>query len=49
MPMPAGAASTHPHAIRILARAWPRVIWACWHTDTAYNPARHRAEQRLTA
>jgi hypothetical protein len=39
----------HPHAIRILARAWLRVIWACWHTDTAYNPARHRAEQRLTA
>jgi transposase len=38
-----------PHAIRILARAWLRVIWACWHTDTAYNPARHRAEQRLTA
>jgi hypothetical protein len=48
MPMPAGAAST-THAIRILARAWLRVIWACWHTDTAYNPARHRAEQRLTA
>jgi transposase len=38
-----------PHAIRILARAWLRVIWACWHTDTAYNPSRHRAEQRLTA
>ena len=39
----------HPHAIRILARAWLRVIWACWHTDTAYDPARHRAEQRLAA
>jgi hypothetical protein len=39
----------HPHAIRILARAWMRVIWACWHTNTAYNPARHRAEQRLAA
>ena len=37
----------HPHAIRILARAWLRVIWACWHTNTAYDPARHRAEQRL--
>jgi transposase len=39
----------HPHAIRILARAWLRVMWACWHTNTAYDPAKHRAEQRLTA
>jgi transposase len=39
----------HPHAIRILARAWLRVMWTCWHTDTAYDPAKHRAEQRLTA
>jgi hypothetical protein len=30
-------------------RAWLRVMWACWHTDTAYDPARHRAEQRLAA
>jgi transposase len=37
----------HPHAIRILARGWVRVIWACWTTDTAYDPARHRSEQRL--
>lgn len=36
----------HPHAIRILARAWMRVIWACWTTNTTYDPARHRAEQR---
>jgi hypothetical protein len=39
----------HPPAIRILARAWLRVMWACWPTDTAYDPARHRAEQRLAA
>ena len=39
----------HPHAIRILARAWLRVIWACWHTDTAYDPARHTAEARHAA
>jgi transposase len=39
----------HPHAIRILARAWLRVMWACWHTDTAYDLAKHRAEQRLAA
>jgi transposase len=37
----------HPHAIRILARAWMRVIWACWHTNTPYDPTRHGAEQRL--
>jgi hypothetical protein len=39
----------HPHAIRILARAWLRVMWACWHTDIAYNPAKHGGEQRLAA
>jgi transposase len=33
----------HPHAIRILARAWLRVIWACWHTGRPYDPALHRA------
>jgi transposase len=37
----------HPQAIRVLMRAWLRVIWACWQTDTAYNPARHGAERRL--
>jgi transposase len=39
----------HPHAVRILARAWLRVVWACWHTGTPYDPARHRAEQALAA
>ena len=39
----------HPHAVRILARGWIRVIWACWTTDTAYDPSRHRGEQRLAA
>lgn len=39
----------HPHAIRILARAWMRVIWACWQTNTTYNPTRHGAEQQLLA
>jgi transposase len=38
----------HPHAVRILARAWLRVIWACWHTNTAYNPERrHNRVHRL--
>ena len=39
----------HPHAVRILARSWVRVIWTCWTTDTIYDPARHRTEQLLTA
>lgn len=33
----------HPHAIRILARCWVRVLWHCWHHREAYDPARHRA------
>lgn len=39
----------HPHAIRISARAWLRVIWACWHTDTVYDPANHLSEARHAA
>lgn len=39
----------HPHAVRILARGWVRVIWACWTTDTPYDPVRHRGEHRLLA
>ncbi len=39
----------HPHAVRIVARAWLRVIWVCWHTNTAYDPARHHAETRHAA
>jgi transposase len=37
----------HPHAVRILARAWLFVIWHCWQDGTAYDPARHRALQTL--
>jgi transposase len=39
----------HPHATRILARAWLYVIWHCWHDHAAYDPARHRALQRVLA
>jgi transposase len=35
----------HPHAIRILARAWLRVIWRAWIDRKPYDPARHRAAQ----
>ncbi|HEY5148858.1 MAG TPA: IS110 family transposase [Mycobacterium sp.] len=37
----------HPHAVRILARAWIYVIWHCWQDGTAYNPDQHGALQRL--
>jgi transposase len=37
----------HPHAVRILARAWLFVIWHCWQDRTAYDPARHNALQTL--
>jgi transposase len=37
----------HPHAVRILARAWLHIIWQCWQTNTAYDPTRHGALQRL--
>ncbi len=38
----------HPHAIRILARAWIRVIWRCWIDQVPYDPAKHGAAQKLT-
>jgi hypothetical protein len=38
----------HPHAVRILARAWLGIIWKCWTTNTPYDPDRHGALQRLT-
>jgi transposase len=33
----------HPHAVRILARAWLYVIWHCWQLRTPYDPTKHRA------
>ncbi len=37
----------HPHAVRVLARAWVDIIWACWTTNTRYDPAKHGALQRI--
>jgi transposase len=37
----------HPHAVRILARAWVDIIWACWTSNTPYDPDRHGALQRI--
>jgi len=38
----------HPHAIRVLARAWVRVIWRCWIDHVPYDPAKHGATRKLT-
>lgn len=39
----------HPHAIRILGRAWLRVIWRMWQDHEPYDPARHGSLNRLLA
>lgn len=31
----------HPHAIRILARAWVRILWRCWQDHTLYDITKH--------
>jgi transposase len=41
--------NSHPHAIRILARAWRATIWRLWQDHDSYDPARHTALQRLLA
>ncbi len=37
----------HPHAVRILARAWAHVIWRCWQDHAPYNPATHNSLQAI--
>lgn len=37
----------HPHAVRVLARAWTRVIYRCWTDNTPYDPERHGNAARL--
>jgi transposase len=44
-----GRGADHPHAVRILARAWIRVIYRCWVDGVAYDPALHGAARRLDA
>jgi transposase len=39
----------HPHAIRILARAWLRVLWRCWQDRRPYDVREHRAAAVLMA
>lgn len=35
----------HPHPVRILARAWVRVIWRCWIDQQPYDHTRHESAQ----
>lgn len=37
----------HAHAIRILGRAWVRVIWRMWRDGVPYDPGRHGGLRRL--
>ncbi len=37
----------HPHAVRILARAWIRALWRCWKDGVLYDPSRHGGACRL--
>jgi transposase len=37
----------HAHAIRILGRAWVRVIWRMWQDEQPYDRARHGGLRRL--
>ena len=39
----------HPHAVRILARAWIRILWRAWHNGTAYDPDKHTAAAKIAA
>lgn len=37
----------HPHATRVVARAWVRVLWRCWTDGVVYDPSRHAGSNRL--
>jgi transposase len=39
----------HPHAVRILARAWVRVLWRCWMDGVPYDARCHGAAVRIAA
>ena len=39
----------HPHAVRILARAWIRVLWRCWVDGVEYDPEKHGSARTLQA
>jgi len=37
----------HPHAVRILARAWVRVLWRAWQNRKPYDPRHHAGAANL--
>lgn len=39
----------HPHAVRILARAWVRILWRCWLDQQPYDPTHHGGALKLHA
>jgi transposase len=39
----------HPHAVRILARAWVRVIWRMWQDGEPYDVTKHGGAAMLPA
>lgn len=39
----------HPHAVRILARAWLRVLWKAWTERLPYDPTRHAGASKIAA
>jgi transposase len=39
----------HPHALRILGRAWLRILWRMWTDHHPYDPNQHGNLQRLLA
>lgn len=38
----------HPHAARILAQGWTRILWRCWHDHVPYDPELHGRLNTLT-
>ena len=42
-----GRGCGHPHAVRILARAWLRILWKAWTERQTYDPTRHGSAARL--
>jgi transposase len=37
----------HPHAVRVLARAWVRVLWRAWTNRTPYAAVQHGGAKRF--
>jgi transposase len=38
----------HPHAIRILGRAWIRILWRTWTDGVEYDPVKHKGAERFS-